>query len=140
MDMLLNAFGQLNPMAVIAATVVTFFFGWAWHSPLLFMSQWMAVNKMPDIKPDPKKMINSMGLGVLNTAMINICMAMLLVMFGVNSLTEGLTIGLVAWAGTSLYEGFGLMIWEKKSFTALWVKSGHTLGVILIGITVLVIL
>lgn len=140
MDVFLNAFGQVSLVSVVVATVVTFLFGWAWHSPLLFMKQWMAVNKMPNTKPDSKEMMMCMGYGVLNTALINTMLAVLLVLAGVNSLQEALTVGLVAWAGLSLYEGLGMMIWEKKSVTALWVKAGHTLGVVIIGICVMMLL
>ncbi len=140
MDIFLNALEQVSALNVLIATVVTFLFGWAWHSPLLFMDQWMKVNNMPNTKPDPKDMMMSMGKGVLNTALINTMMATLLVLAGTNSLKEALTVGLVAWVGLSLYEGLGGMIWMKKSCTSVWVNAGHTLGVVVIGICVMTLL
>ena len=140
MDILLNALEQINLVALAAATVVTFLFGWAWHSPLLFMNQWMAVTGMPNKKPESKEMMTAMGWGVLNTALINTAMATLIILVGANSLEEALVVGFVAWVGLSLYEGLGSLIWEKKSFTSLWVSAGHTLGVVLIGISVMMLL
>lgn len=140
MDMLLNALEQVNPLAVGAATVATFLFGWLWHSPVLFMKQWMEVNNLPDVAPDPKEMMTCMGYGVLNTVLINTLLATLLILAGTQTLQESLVVGVVAWAAFSLYEGLGMMIWEGKPFTALWVKAGHTLSVVLIGIMVMSLL
>jgi len=133
MELLAN----LNWLGIGAATVATFLFGWAWHSPLLFQKLWMEVNNLPDQAPEMQEMMLAMVKGILNTLLINAALAALISLGGAINFKESLTLGLIAWAGLSLYESLGMMIWEQKSFTALWLKAGHTLGVVIIGIGVM---
>lgn len=66
---------HVNFLALIAAALASFFFGWLWHGPL-FGRKWaalMGIKMDPDCKPDPKFMLRGMGLtlvGCLLTAWV----------------------------------------------------------------------
>ena len=58
---------HLNCVGILLAVVASFFFGWLWYG-LLFGKKWAALMKFPtDCKPEPKKMMYSMALGLLGT-------------------------------------------------------------------------
>ncbi len=58
---------QLNVLALIAAVVASFVFGFLWYGPL-FGRKWAALMGMPtDVKPDKKVMLRGMGLTLLGT-------------------------------------------------------------------------
>src|SRR5262245_26927228 len=58
---------HVNWLAVLAAVVAAFIFGWLWYGPL-FGKKWAALNKFPtDMKPDPKVMMRGMILMVIGT-------------------------------------------------------------------------
>ena len=61
---------HINYLAVAAAVVASFLFGWLWYGPL-FGKKWASLMKMPaDSKPDPKVMLRGMGLTLLGTLLI----------------------------------------------------------------------
>jgi hypothetical protein len=52
-------------VAVVAAVVASFVFGWLWYGPL-FGKKWAALMKLPPgMKPDPKVMVRGMVLMVI---------------------------------------------------------------------------
>jgi len=58
---------HVNWLAVLAAVVASFVFGWLWYGPL-FGKKWAALMKFPpDMKPDPKVMARGMVLMVIGT-------------------------------------------------------------------------
>ena len=52
---------HINYLAVVAAVIVSFFFGWLWYGPL-FGKKWASLMKMPtDCKTNPKITLRGMN-------------------------------------------------------------------------------
>lgn len=58
---------HINYLAVVAAVVASFLFGWLWYGPL-FGKTWARLMNMPmNVKPDPKVMLRGMALMIAGT-------------------------------------------------------------------------
>jgi Protein of unknown function (DUF1761) len=66
---------HINYLAMLAAVVLSFTFGWLWYGPIAGR-KWAALMNLPaDFKPDRKFMLRSMALQLLGTFLIAYVMA-----------------------------------------------------------------
>ncbi len=115
-----------NYTSVLIALALSFTFGWIWHGPL-FGKLWMKLMKIPsNTKMDPKKMIKSMVIGLIGTAILihvmvyttNIWRASV---WGVGTDAEwyeyGFWSGFYTWLGFYVPMFLGSVAWEARSWS-----------------------
>lgn len=112
-------------------------FGWAWHSPLLFINQWMKLAEIPKpevITPEmKKKMMKSMVLGLLSSIILAGVLACLLVKTNATGIIESMMLAVWVWLGfvvTTLASG---PLWEGKSVKLFLFNSAYYLCAILVS-------
>lgn len=80
--------GDLNYVAVVVGSVLSFLIGWLWYSPVMFGKVWQAHYKLSD--EDMKAgMGRSMGLGFIFTFITGLAMAALLESGVASSIIDG---------------------------------------------------
>lgn len=110
----------INYIAVVVAAVVSYLFGWLWHSPALFGKYWMKLEgiDMPSaVTPEVKKqMKKSMSLGLIAQFIFAWGLAYVLGASGiVFNLGGGLTMAVIIWLAFVVTTLAGGWLWERKS-------------------------
>lgn len=134
---------HFNVGAILVSSLVYFFLGWAWHSPLLFIKPWMKELGMKEpSKKDREKMMKQMW-----KPMIGNFLALLVTAWVMTNITQfaggflhkegffhGLTTGFFVWLGFIAAPTLNIVLWERKSlkFYAINV-SYHLVGLALMG-------
>lgn len=113
---------DINWLAVLVATVVTFTMGALWFSPLLFGRTWMQLLGLTD--KDMRAMrftpLQAMLIGFITTAISMTALAVLIKLIGVTGAGPGMLVGAFVWLGFLAPVGLGVVLWEGKPFS-LWV-------------------
>ena len=127
---------HINFIAVIAAVVVSFLFGWLWYGPL-FGKTWAKLMKMRmDHKPDPKVMMRGMGLTLLGTFLMAYVLAHAIEVWrpsvwGVGadgpSYLYGFFSGFFTWIGYFIPMLLGTVAWEGKSWSLFGLNAAYHL-------------
>jgi uncharacterized membrane protein YeaQ/YmgE (transglycosylase-associated protein family) len=124
---------MVNYIAVLVASVVSFFVGFLWYSPALFGKVWL---KLMGIKNEPSKegMYKKMVIGFVGTLVTAYVLANLATMLGYVSAMSGATLGALVWVGFVGTVTLNGVLWENKPWS-LWVlNNGHSLvGLLLMG-------
>jgi hypothetical protein len=110
----------INWLAVLVAAVVAYLFGWAWHSPLLFMKPWMRMmkyNSMDDATVGAAvKPMQGMWLIALMTLIVSTVLAHLVVLVGITDWMGGIELSAGLWLGFAVPVMLNQVLWEKKSW------------------------
>lgn len=112
----------VNYVAVLVAAVVSFFFGWAWHSNLLFGKMYMRLVGFPDMQGQPmtpemkKSMMRGMVFGLLAALVMAYVLSMLTFVFGAHDLSSILVLGFWMWLGFITTTLVNDVLWGKKTF------------------------
>lgn len=128
---------HINYLAVAAAVITSFIFGWIWYGPL-FGKKWAALMKMPaDFKPDSKAMMKSMGLNLLGTFLTAHAIACLMQIsrpstWGITTgdgcvCTYALCAGFSAWLGFKLPMLLNTVAWENRGWKLFGLNAVYAL-------------
>ena len=125
---------HVNWIAVLAAVVASFVFGWLWYGPL-FGRKWAALMKMPpDLKPDPKVMMRGMILMVIGTFLTAYTMVFFSDIWrptawggGPDSpgYAYGFLTGLWVWIGFYVPMLLGGVAWEGRPWALFGLNAAH---------------
>lgn len=134
---------QVNCWAILVAALASFFLGWAWHSPLLFMKAWLKERGMKEpSKKDREKMMKGMWKPMLGNFLALLLTAYVLTYVIQSaeafSKTSGVAAGLQAgfwiWLGFIATTALNTVLWEKASWKLYFINVGHHLaGLLLMG-------
>lgn len=123
---------NVNYLAILVASVVSFLLGWLWHSPVLFGKMYMKLSNMD--KMDKKKMDamkKGMGQSLFFQFVVTLVTAYVLAYFlnyaGAKTIVDGAMVGLWAWIGFVATVMIGMVIWERKPFKLFLINAGHVL-------------
>ncbi len=140
-------FEIINPIAVLVATLIGYFLGWAWYSPLLFQKVWMEArgdNGSNSEQNGKKEMPRIIAYGFATTLATAFSMAVFLSITGANSLTEAFQIGLLLCFGFVVTLKFGDLIytnipphWGKRAQTVFIIDTGYQIALFTILSTVI---
>jgi hypothetical protein len=124
----------VNYLAIIAAVIASFLFGWLWYGPL-FGKKWTSLMNMPvDAKPDPKVMMRGMGLTLLGTFLTAYVLAHTAAVWrpsvwGVGadaaSYLYGFYSGFFTWVGFFVPMLLGSVAWEGRSWRLFWLNAAY---------------
>ncbi len=126
----------INLIAVMAAVVVSFIFGWLWHGPLLGKKWASLMNRSMDHKPTTGFMMRSMGLTLLGTFLLAYVLAHAVVIWrpsvwgwGVGSdaasYTYGFLAGFFVWLGYFVPQQLAAVAWEGRSWQLFSINAGY---------------
>ena len=104
LDILMPMLSEVNFVAVIAATIITFFLGWIYYSPAVAGKQWMKVNKIKPPKgkkaKEMKKGMGKMMVGVLIGLFVTgTTLSVIINALGITNVIEGAALGFGLWLG-----------------------------------------
>ena len=121
-------------VAVLAAVVASFVFGWLWYGPL-FGRKWAALMKFPsDMKPDPKVMMRGMILMVIGAFLTACTMVYISDIWrpsvwggGPDSpgYVYGFLAGLWVWIGFYVPQLFYGVAWEGRGWPLFGINAAH---------------
>lgn len=125
---------SLNWLAVFAATLVYFFLGAVWYSPLMFAKSWMKLRNLKEEEmdgPDPFMFIYSFILQLIAV----ISLALFLLAMQVNTASAGAFIGFGAGAGFLLTLAGNTGIFSELKMPLHFIDNGyHVVGLTLAGL------
>lgn len=114
---------------ILFASVVSFFVGWLWYSPVLFGKIWMkemGITKEMAEK-GKKKMMKTMGWGFLLDIVKSFCLILLSVGIGANQFF----VAFIVWLGFILPMLLQSVIYEKISLNRFMISAGYQLASLL---------
>ena len=123
-------FSNVNWVAVVVTTVVTFLIGWFWYSPSGFGKAWIkAMGWSPkDLKKKQENMDKSVMLkGFISTFVSMTILALVVGWSGASDAQSGALVGFWVWLGFSLTQSYGSILWEGKSSKLLSINGGYNL-------------
>ncbi len=95
-------FGAINWLAVIVGTLIYFGLGALWYSPPLFARPWQAAIGWDDSRPQPQTNPLTYVVPLILYLVAAVATAVLAGPMGVDTLGEGITLGLVTGLGFAL--------------------------------------
>ena len=132
---------NLNYVAILVATVMSFLIGWLWYSPLLFGKPWMEAMGLTQEKIKQQQAEGGMG----KMMAIGFCLAFLtafyLAHFAVPGMEVGTTIkwALFSWLGLVVTTNASDYLWGKRSMKLFMINMAHH-AVVITAVSVLLTL
>ena len=136
---------QINVIAVLVATFVTFILGFAWYAKL-FAKPWMKeMGYDPNMRPDGKTMAKGMALMVIGNFLFAWVLAFYFAGWRLlpggpaefGTLAFALNSALSVWIGFFLPVHLSRIVWEKHSWKLFAINSGYHL--VATGVVALII-
>lgn len=126
---------NVNIVAVLVATILTFVLGAFWYSPVLFARRWMqAQGYTPEKLEEMKK--KGLTRAYVGSALGYLVMAYVVALFATytNSATlaQGLWLGFLAWLGFAAPIGLTANLFSEKPIAAWVIDAGYQLAYLVI--------
>lgn len=99
MDVLMDYVGELNWVAVLAATVAAFAVGAVWYSKALFAKPWMKGAGLKEKDIEQADMVKSMVSGVVTTFIGAVAFAVLFDVLALDGVLDGALLGVMVAVG-----------------------------------------
>lgn len=123
-------FASINYFAVVVSTVVAYFFGALWYSPILFGNAWMrALGKSREELPAPTL---PMLIGFICTFITALGLALIINGMGVTTLLGGILIGLVVGIAFITTNSLSEYLYSGETMKLFWIHAGYRIVYILI--------
>ena len=125
---------QINVLAVLVATAVTFILGFIWYAKL-FAKQWTKqMGYDPNMRPDGKTMAKGMALMVIGNFLFAWVLAFYLAGWKfipgsaqMGTLSFAINSALSVWIGFFVPVHLSRVAWEKHSWKLFFINSGYHL-------------
>lgn len=116
---------QNNLVAVLVSTLIYFFIGWLWYSPLMFGKIWMNTlsEEAKAMKFNPLLMVCGLGASFV-TAFI---LASISNFSNSTTINDGLAVGFFSWLGFVAATMINNVLYEKRSFANYFINVGYYL-------------
>jgi hypothetical protein len=116
----------INYLALAAATIARFLFGWLWYSPLGFGKSWMALTNCT-----PEDMKKNLPRAIPADLITSFILAFVLVhavhYAGATSAAQGAAVGFFNWLGFIATVTFTATLYEKRPFKLFLINNGFQL-------------
>jgi len=110
-------------VGIICATIARIILGMIWYSPGVFGTSWMKMVGIKDIKPKDGQM--AIVGGVITSIIIAAMMSCFITRLGINSIWNGVLLGLSVWFGFVGTSNFGGVLWERRSISWFILTTGY---------------
>jgi len=137
----MHALTSLSPIAILVVSVLCFFIGGLWYSPLLFVKAWLEEMKMTpeSMKEKSKGMFKTMGTALLLTLVSTVTLATLMAALHVSSVLRGAELGLFAGAGLVASREAVNALFEGRRFRHFMIVAGHDIVLFVIQGSILAV-
>lgn len=131
---------NLNPFAVVAAGVLSFFVGFVWYT-FLFSKPWMKALgiSIEDVESSGlssgRAIAASLGASIATAGGL----AAIYAWIGAPSIQLGIAVGVAVWIAFSLTPMFKMIFWEDRPATLFAIDGGYELASILAAALVLLL-
>lgn len=130
---------EINYIAVLIASIVSFVVGMLWYSPFIFGKIWMRELKMSGKKFKKKDMILSSVANFFATLILVCVYSRFIIYLTVENVLDVLSMSFMVWIGffvcTTLIGG---VLWERKSLKSFAIGAGYWLvNLIVIGLVLI---
>ena len=136
-------FGGLNWLAVIVGAAIYFVLGAAWYSPPLFARPWQAAIGWDESRPQPQTNPVTYVVPALLYLIAAIATGLIAAATGTDTLTEGITLGLVTGLGFALpMTGVEATFDPNKPKPMTWLLitvAYHLIGFAILGVAVAIL-
>ena len=128
---------NLNPLAILATWLLSFTIGALWYSPAGFSKQWSKLSGV-DMMKMPKDLANKAIMSVAVASLVQVlALAILVNSLGATSVVDGLTIGLLVWAGFTAATTVGNNLYSRLSWKFWWLNASFFLVVMPLNAVIL---
>ena len=118
---------NLNVLAIIVAWLISVVLGSFWYSPAGFGKLWSKLSGV-DIMKMPKDLANKAIVSVAISSLIQvIALAVVVNSLGAGNVVDGLTIGLLLWAGFTAATTVGNNLYSRLSWKFWWLNASFFL-------------
>ncbi len=129
----------INIWAVVVVWLVYMFVGAFWYSQMGFAKQWTKYTKIDILKIPTDEANKIIGFVALSALVQASALAIVLNSLGVDSVYEGLKVGLLLWLGFTAATTVGVTLYSRRSWKFLWLNSSYFLVVMTVGSIILTI-
>jgi hypothetical protein len=123
----MHSLASLNPVAIIAVSVLSFLLGGLWYSPLLFMKAWIEEMKMtPEMmKAQSKGPLRTFGPALLLTLVSTATLASLLALCHIAGPLKGAELGLFVGVGLVAAREGTNAVFENRNLRHYIIVAGY---------------
>ena len=128
----MNILAQINIMAVLAASVLSFLIGFVWYT-FLFSKPWMkalGIN-IEDVESSGLSSMRAIIASFFASFLTAGGIAVLFAWLGVNSIQLAIMLAIVLWISFSLTPMFKMIFWEDRPTALFAIDGGYELASIL---------
>lgn len=130
-------FENLNYGAIIVAAVVYMAVGAFWYSPGGFGKLWTKLTGINMTKNSKDGANKAMAMVALGAIVQSFALAVLIKSLSSQTISHGLLIGLLVWAGFTAATTVGDTVFAKRGWKLWWLNSSYYLIVMLINACIL---
>ena len=130
-------FDGINYWAVVVAWLVNVIVGALWYSPAGFAKQWTALTGIDILKIPQAEATKILVAVAVSAAVQAFALALMLNSIDVASASEGLMAGFVLWLGFTTATTVGVTLYQRRSWSFLWLNASYFLVVICLNSIIL---
>jgi hypothetical protein len=138
---------HINIVAVLVATVVNFFFGFLWYTPLFGKAWARELGIMVTEKPPAGALAKGMIIGVIGNFLMayvfahnNMAWSFVPDMQEMPKVGMILNAAIFTWLGFYLPTDLNTVAWEQRSWKFFFINTSYHLGTLLIAATILMLM
>lgn len=128
-------FTGVNYWAVLVVWIIYMAVGAYWYSTAGFAKQWTKYTNIDILKIPQQQANRIIGFVAVSALVQALTLAVILSSLGVETLVQGITVGLVLWLGLVTATTVGVTLYSRRSWGFIWLNSSYFLLVMLIGST-----
>lgn len=124
---------HFNPWALLLASLIQWFLGALWFSPLLFVKSWKALVGLKE-NERPKSGRYGMVISLIASFVITLALAHLILLSKASNVGCGALIGALAWLGFYAAPYYSLSLFQDTPFKLIAINAGYWLvGMVISG-------
>jgi hypothetical protein len=132
-------FAGINYLAVFVVWVIYMAVGAYWYSTAGFAKQWTKHTGVDILKIPQQRATEILGYIVASCLLQVFTLAVVLRTMDINTLWNGVAVGIFLWLGFTAATTVGVTLYAKKSWKFLWLNSSYFLVVMVVGSAILAV-
>jgi hypothetical protein len=131
---------EVNYIAVLVASIVSFVVGFVWYHPSVFGTMWMKLSNVSPAVADAgnKNMMQSMVMGFVGTVISAYVLSHFVAVWGASDFLGAVQLGFWVWLGFQMPMALGSVLWEQKSWNLFALNGAYWLVTSIVMASVLV--
>jgi len=125
MDACIALLGELNYLAVLAATLISMFLGALWYSPILFGNNWMKLMGFTEEQLKKEGSAKEMAVSVFTSFIEALMLASLILMTGTKTFFSGVHLGAMIGIGIIAMVNLSNAMFNRVPLKLWGINSGY---------------